>query len=241
MNFRSKIKKGFLAIFAFALISGATVKAHAIVINPNDLVLVLYGNSTEYYQNITPTTDAGPAPGVFSIGASGVSAAGPIATTQWALVSWQFTEATGPTTINFAGKGNPTEGFTDLVWNNLASWSSLISNVSTNPNNATISTTAQQSYTSNVDNFRDGTMNGAFPAGTGFGNYGQTLEILSGDFNTLSVTPTGRTANLSLDGLGGAILTIASPAPVPLPASLVLFASGLVGLIGVARRKLIAA
>jgi hypothetical protein len=251
MNFRSKIKKGFLAIFAFALIVGATVKAQAIEIAPNDLVLVLYGNNTEYYQLIGQTPDILNTGGNFNISGANLNAAGPAATTQWALVSFNTTtgDFSGDVTdvnITFRGSTVPSNIPADAIYNNLAVWAGNVTAASTDPNSGTFPKSDTASFFNQVDFGNGDGRLAALPPGTSAtGSYGQTLTILAGDFNTGNITNTGTTASLSLinpsDLAAGALLAITAPAPVPLPASVVLFASGLVGLIGVARRRLIGA
>lgn len=252
MNFRSKIKQGFLAIFAFALILGATVKAQAIEIGPNDLVLVLYGNNTEYYQLIGQTPDILNTGGNFNISGASLNAAGPAATTQWALVSFNTSDGTfggDLTDVNFTFRGAATPSNVagiDQLYSNLAGWAGNVTAASTDPNSGTFPKSDSSSFFTFVDAPNGDGRLGALPAGTSAaGSYGQTLTILAGDFNTGNITNSGTTASLSLinpsDLAAGAILAITAPAPVPLPPAVVLFASGLVGLIGVARRRLIGA
>lgn len=250
MNFRSKIKQGFLAIFAFALILGATVKAQAIEIGPNDLILVLYGNNTEYYQLIGQTPDILNTGGNFNISGASLTTAGPAATTQWALVSFNFDNGDfsgNPTDVNISFRGAPIPGTVaaDAIFGNLGSWAANVSDPS-NPTSGTFSRASDFSFYNQVDAGIGNGALGVLPPGTSAaGSYGQTLTILAGDFNTGNITNTGTMATLSLinpsDLAAGAILAITAPAPVPLPPAVVLFASGLVGLIGMARRRLIGA
>lgn len=252
MNFRSKIKRGFLAIFAFALIMGATVKAQAIEIGPNDLVLVLYGNNTEYYQLIGQTPDILNTGGNFNVSGASLNAAGPAATTQWALVSFNTSDGTFDgevTDANFTFRGSATPSNipgSDVIFNNLAGWAGNVTAASTDPNSGTFPKSDSSSFFTFVDAPNGDGRLAALPAGTSAaGSYGQTLTILAGNFNTGNITDNGTMATLSLinpsDLASGAILAITAPSVVPLPPAVVLFASGLVGLIGVARRRLIGA
>jgi hypothetical protein len=83
-----------------------------------------------------------------------------------------------------------------------------------------------------------GTMNGAFPLSTD-GLFGSTLAVLQGGYGAPGNTMIQLgTASLSADGL---TLMLAGAPVVPIPAAVILFGTGLVGLVGVARRKTIAA
>ena len=77
-------------------------------------------------------------------------------------------------------------------------------------------------------------MSGSWPVAM-FGNPGEILNILKADVSTNTFTQVGRVQLLN------GILTLGNPgpggAPVPLPAGVVLFGSGLIGLIGIARRS----
>jgi hypothetical protein len=90
------------------------------------------------------------------------------------------------------------------------------------------------SFTSNLNASGANTLGGATPAvRPGFANIDETLYLLQRPGGPTTLAQVG-TALFSSTGQ----LVIGQVAPIPVPAAVVLFASGLVGLVGLARRRM---
>lgn len=247
MNLKTEIRQRLLALFTFAVIMGGG-SAQAIEINANDLILVLYGNNTEYYQFIDRTNIVhdGGGEDAYSVPGSGVVAAGPADTTRWSLiaVNTRTGDFFGPpteTTFSYQGPKVPTFVIADHIYLNEVLWAGKLFDASTDPTSGTSPKSDTASFFNQVDFGSGNGRLGVLPPGTSAaGEYGQTLQILDGDYFSGSVTDTRHTATLThldpSDLSAGAILTINGPLFVPVPASLLLFVSGLIGVIGAVRR-----
>jgi hypothetical protein len=92
-----------------------------------------------------------------------------------------------------------------------------------------------RSFSQNLNTSGSGQFEGAWPLAMQ-GSLDTVLNIMRGDVETSAFTQVGRVLLTA-----GGLLTIGNPgpnvAPVPLPAGVVLFGSGLIGLVGIARRK----
>jgi hypothetical protein len=169
-----------------------------------------------------------------------VSGANPV---KWALVSFSTNEFGDPTTLAASSTKNLSDfsaGELGQVvisspWNSAGSWSGQ-SSLLYPGNPQLIATSDANSFTSVFGT--DGFMAAGFPVSTE-GSFGSTLAVLQGDYNTNALTQLG-SASLSLDGLS-LILAGASAPVVPIPAAVILFGTGLAGLVGVARRRMVAA
>jgi hypothetical protein len=239
-------KQALAALFAvFALAGGVAGEAQALTFGSGDLVLALYGNNTEYLRNLGQTNALiGSGSTNFSIGASDLAAVSGTNAVKWALVSFSYDVGTGdPTVLDFSSAKNTlspaptgwsaTELANALVanaWNAAGVWSAQ---------SATIPGLTQLIAASDFRSFTQtfgtsGTLAGAFPV-SAEGTLGGLLHLLRGEYNGNMLSTLGH-AILSADGLT-LTLNAGAPAAVPLPAAVILFGTGLIGLAGVARRQ----
>lgn len=233
MNISSRVQR-FTATAALsaALVTGSFASpAHALNANFGDLVLAIFGNDTEYFQvlgdaNSLTTTqnptmfDVSGALGniggnnaprwtVFSLDANAIMKTG-------SSKAWdQFDAAEQAASFPITGLG--------VVNNWFGAAGTLPGTTST-----TVPSTDPNSFTSRFAT--NGSFAGSYPVKQE-GAFGQLLTILSADpTNTGNIMNMGQ-ALLSANGL----LTI-NP-PVPLPAAVWLFGTGLISLAGLARRS----
>lgn len=223
------------ALTVVTAIAGMAGQAMAFSFTDGDLVLAIYGNNTEALYNLGSASTrlaTGGTPFTLDVSA-GLAAAGvgsnPVRFTVYGhdaldanLPVWASTRV-NPSSINPAQLGLTNQFGFSVGQSALGGFSG-----------DTISKSDSQSFSSNLDPTGDSNMAGSWPVAM-FGNTGDILNILKADLNTNTFTQVGRVQLLN------GILTLGNPgpggAPVPLPAGVVLFGSGLIGLIGIARRS----
>ncbi len=240
---RTKLKQIAVVVAASIalVVSGAINQAHAFSFGEGDLVLAIYGNNTEALYNLgnanTILTSGGA--GITNFNASagltaarvGDPASGPT-NVRFTVFGWDSTgvggmihaaSIFGPAEISAAGGRQFTNQF-----NPSAAWS-----FNSTFTGDTIAKSDPKSFSFNLNTSGAGRFEGAWPVAMQ-GLPGDVLNIFKGNVDTNAFTQVGRVL-LTANGF----LTAGNPgpAPIPIPAAAVLFGTGLIGLVGVARRS----
>ncbi|MCS6292059.1 MAG: VPLPA-CTERM sorting domain-containing protein [Nitrospira sp.] len=229
------IKRAVMAS-VLAIATAVAGQAQAFTFGDGDLVLAIYGNSTEALYNLGNYNTRLGSGATFDFDASaGLAAAqvggSPVKYTVFgwdtSLTNGQIHAATSFTPAQLTGtKDFGTQFINSAVWSSQPLFAG-----------DTISKTdsLNRSFSQNLNTSGSGQFEGAWPLAMQ-GNLDQVLNIMRGDVETSAFTQVGRVLLTA-----GGLLTIGNPGPnlaaVPLPAGVVLFGSGLIGLVGIARRK----
>ena len=235
----NRVKRTIMAtaLAVATAVAGVAGQAQAFTYGQNDLVLAIYGNNTEALYNVGTYSSLLAGPNVdVNVGTAGLSAAsvGTPSAVKWTLFGWDLDAASG-TGLHAATQFTPTE---------INSGGSLTLTNQFNPSLAmsfgpgfagdTVAKTDSQSFSFNLNTAGAGKFEGAWPVAMQ-GSLDQVLNVMRGDVGVNSFTQVGR-AQFTSDG--HLIIGNPGPAAVPLPGVVVLFGTGLIGLIGIARRKL---
>jgi len=233
MKVLSGIKRiAFAGIAAGALI-GPVTSAHALQFANGDAILAVYANGTEYARDL----------GSFSsVITNGVNLD----------LSSIISQVSGPNTLNFAifgansstdvffGSRSPLADWTtqnknavlpNTLFSNTSGWGTLLANASDARN--FFPQADPLSFSTNMNASGANTLGGSVPAARGgFAQVGDVMHLFTRTGGPTSLTEVG-IATFSANGQ----LQI-GPAPVPVPAAVVLFATGIIGLVGLARRRM---
>jgi|GEM_PF-1091213 len=233
------------------LVTGMAGQVQAFTFSNGDLVLAIYGNSTEAVYDLgTANTiltpgGAGIANQNVSAGLTAVQNSG-TGTVKYTLFQFDAGFSTGGgviagTSKTLAQASAGTVNFTNQL-NAAGTWSGLLGNssvqsqfTSLGDGGFSISKTGTMSFSSNLnDSAGTDTMKGAWPVAMS-GGLNVVLNLIQGDLDAGTTSQVGR-ALLTSAGF----LTVGNPGPsaVPLPAGVVLFGTGLIGLVGIARRSI---
>ena len=240
--FKAMVVAGMLAV---AGLGGMTQQAQALTFNAGDAVLVIYGNGTEYYRNLGPSSAI---PSSVTIASSFMSQLGGAAPIEYTIIGGNAANFGALPTSTFEGSAVPSTNVSALsgwtaarngnisqqtYWNTIVGWAGQVGAIAGSEHVLAASeTNSFSSFFGTLDR-----LNGAFPLRMS-SNIDSALYLLGRDFlpaGTQTAQSAFGQANLTLvAGTGAGNFTFA---PVPIPAAVVLFGSGLIGLIGIARRK----
>lgn len=252
MTLRKSAFKAILAagLLAVAGLGGIPQQAQALTFNAGDAVLVIYGNGTEYYRNLGPSSAI---PSNVTINASFMSQLGPAITMEYTILGGNAANfgVPGPTST-FEGSAIPstntnlTTGWTatrngninqQQYWNTIVNWAGQVGTIAGSEHLLASSDTRAFSQTAFFG--AGDRLGNAFPLRMS-SNIDNALFLLGRNFlplgNQTAQSALGQAMLTVLTGSGNGQLTFTASA-VPLPAAVVLFGSGLIGLIGIARRK----
>src|SRR5262245_41488415 len=228
------------AVTATLAFAGLIGQAHALLFSPGDAVLVIYGNDNQGYLNLGNWNTLKASGGSFDV-SSILNTAG----------------VSGANTIQYTLVGMPTSGSLPMFFGNdvdISSWTSgQKSAVFPNTYNSALTQWRGQLTTANdasrqiyaasdpllsfdkyLNTLGDNTLGGSIPSSRrGSSDIDTTLYLLerTGIASTLAGITTGL-----LDSVAKTFTIVGTA--VPVPAAAVLFASGMIGLVGLARRSM---
>lgn len=238
MKVRGMKRTMMAAVLAVA--TAVAGQAQAFTFGNQDLVLAIYGGNTEALVNLgnADTILAPGGPGITNLNVATELAAATVGTNATSAPLYYTVFAHDFISSNRVWAGtaaNPssitgTLGLT-TQFNNSIGMSFLPSVDSTN----LVPRSNQQSFFNNLNPSGNGSMAGTWPVAMQ-GSVDQALNVVMANVDTGVFTQVGRVLLTA-----GGLLTIGNPGPsaVPLPAGVVLFGSGLIGLVGIARRSFI--
>ena len=242
--FKAMLAAGLLAVVGLGVVPQ---QAQALTFNAGDAVLVIYGNGTEYYRNLGSSSAI---PSTVTIASSFMSQLGGAALIEYTIIGGNAANFGAAPTSTFEGSAIPstntslTTGWTaarngainqQQYWNTIVGWNGQVATIAGSEHVlASSDSRSFSSFFGTADR-----LNGSFPLRMS-SNIDTNLFLLGRNVlpvgTQVAQSALGQAMLTVLAGTGNGQLTFTASA-VPVPAAVVLFGSGLIGLIGIARRK----
>lgn len=235
MKSLSMVKRLAVAAVAAAALIGPVTSAHALQFNEGDVVLTVYGNATEYAANIGT---------VSNMLTNGVnidlsSVIGALQGTPFNPLRYTVVSYTGGSFL--FGDRDPRTSWTAQQVNQISA-PTFISGLNGWDNALGLAADARTlfpvndplSFTSNMNIAGNETFGAISPLHPGATSVESVLNLLQRNAGAANLSQVG-TAILSLQGPNANRFVVSA---VPLPAAVVLFATGVIGLVGLARRRM---
>ncbi|HXX75651.1 MAG TPA: VPLPA-CTERM sorting domain-containing protein [Nitrospiraceae bacterium] len=232
----TRFKRAVMAMaFATATAMGSAGQAQAFSFNTGDLVVAIYGNSTEALVDLgNANTILTTSPIVNMNLSADLTAASGTNPVKYTLFEFD-TNGSGAQVIAGTSSAlssiSPTHLNLTQQFNALANW---FNNNTLLFTGNTVASSSLFSFTTNLNSDGTSKMLGAWPVAMS-GSLGQIVNLIQGDVINNAILGQVGSALLTANGF----LSVGNPGPaaVPLPAGVVLFGTGLIGLVGVARRS----
>ena len=224
------------ALAVATAVAGIAGQAQAFSFGQNDLVLAIYGNNTEVLYNLgnytTLLANGASIPPLDLSSQLAAASVGTLANVRYTIFGWDLSLPNGQihaATSFTAAQLTGTKDFNTQFNNSIG-----YSNLSFTGDNISKTDPLSRSFSQNLNTSGSGQFDGAWPLAMQ-GSVDQVINIMRGNVETNAFTQVGRVL-LAANGQ----LTIGNPGPaaVPLPAGVVLFGTGLIALVGIARRSI---
>jgi len=237
MKSLSMVKRVMVGAVAAAALAGPVTAAHALQFSQGDAVLAVYGNGTEYLANLGTISNLetnGASLNLSSI-LSSVGGSNPI---QYTIFGFSdpntilFGDASAGSTFTTSQKNSIPVG---SVVGSFQGYSGGLFNAADTRN--LFPQADALSFTTNLNPDASNTLGGAIPsAHPAVAGINHILYLLNANDPGTGIVGLSQVATALLNSSNGSFVVTVSA--VPVPAAVVLFATGVIGLVGLARRRM---